>query len=104
VLSPPAPGTGQASGRFYCGGEPAVDYRVTLIRLGKVEDRIFLKTRTDAHGWWFINNIPPGKYLRHYGILYAGMLYYTPSETREIKAGQTVDFGWVRRGTCPKKG
>jgi len=100
-LPPPAEGTGQAVGQLFCGGGPAVNYKVTLILFSR--DRKFLKTTTDAQGWWFINNIPPGKYLRHYGLLLEGTLYYTPSETRQIKAGQLADYGVENWKNCPRR-
>jgi hypothetical protein len=100
-LPPPAEGTGQAVGQLFCEGGPAVDYKVTLILLSR--DRRFLKTTTDAQGWWFINNIPPGKYLRHYGLLLEGTLYYKPSETRKIEAGQLADYGVENWKSCPRR-
>jgi len=101
VLPPPAEGTGQAVGQLFCAGGPAIDYQVTLILLSR--DRRFLKTTTNAQGWWFINNIPPGKYLRHYGLLLEGTLSYLPSETRKIEAGQLADYGVENWGNCPRR-
>jgi len=100
VLPRPAPGTGLALGRYTCnGGTPVPNYQVNLIRLDKNEK--FKKTTTDAQGWWVINNVTPGNYLRRYGIVYAGLLHYRKTETRDVIAGKVADFGVDNFKTCP---
>ena len=74
---------------------------MTLVRLDDRNQKL-IKTKTDAQGWWACNNVPPGNYLRHYGRLYAGQLFYQKSDTRSVEPGKVANLGTAYWRKCPE--